>query len=369
MKKNVEVVVIGGGIIGCSIAYHLAKEKMDVALIESRQIAGKTTRAAAGMLGAHSEYDDAEVFYPFARQSQMAYAQLEEEIRELSGMDIGLVQGGILKLAYSETDKEAISSILPLPTVTWQEAEEVRKQVSNISTAILGAAYIKDDVQVLPAQACRGFSKSAQTLGASIYEYTEVLDIQHRGGSYLLKTTGGDVACKYVVVANGLWSGRFFSQLGIKHEVIPVKGQCLSVRNRGIPLKYTLFHDHSYIVPRNNGNLVIGATMEENEWDETPNLGGAEVLIAKAKTMLPGVTDLEIDSFWAGLRPKTFDNRPFIGQHPEQDGILFATGHFRNGILMAPATGQMIRDLILGRDVREEWVQAFKIDRQTPVFS
>ncbi|RFU67519.1 glycine oxidase ThiO [Peribacillus saganii] len=369
MKKTFDVAIIGGGIIGCSIAYYLAKEKLDVAVFESQQIGGKATSAAAGMLGAHSECDDLNLFYPFARSSQLAYLHLQEELKEISGIDIGLTHGGIYKLAFSESDKMQLLPTISLPTVDWFDADKVRKSEPCITSNVMGAAYIRDDVHVLPLSVCKSFSKSAQMLGASVFEFTNVLDMHKKDSSYVIKTTKGSFDSNLVVVANGVWSSTFFQNLGLEQKLVPVKGECISVFNDGVPLKHTLFHDHNYIMPRKNGKLVIGATMIENDWNEAPTLGGVEQLIAKAKSILPTITDLRLDSYWAGLRPQTFDQRPFIGTHPEQDGILFATGHYRNGILLAPATGQMIRDLILQKEVRKDWVEAFKINRLKPVLS
>ena len=254
-----------------------------------------------------------------------------------------------------------------MPTVQWYEADEVRKVEPHVTPDIIGAAYIEDDVNVLPISVCRGFGKSAQGLGADILEYTPVYSIQKKDGSYTLQTAKGVFQAKYVVIASGVWSSPFFQQLGLQHAITPVKGECVSVYDENITLTHTLYHEQSYIVPRNDGSFVIGATMVENDWSETTTIGGMESVIEKAKTMLPAIGDMKIRSFWAGLRPDTFDRKPFIGQHPEDESILFATGHYRNGILLAPATGQMIRDFILQKEMRSEWIEAFKIDRKQKV--
>lgn len=367
MKKYYDTVIIGGGIIGCSIAYYLAKEKMDVAVLESGEVGAMATNAAAGMLGAHSECDDMEVFYPFARRSQQDYFDLKQELKDIANIDIGLKTGGIYKLAFSEQEKKDLAALCSLSSVEWLGTEQIRQTESLISPNIMGAAYIENDVHVLPRTVCRGFGMAARLLGADIQENTPVYDIQKLESSYLVKTPGMDIKAKYVIVASGVWSTSFFNRLGLDNRIIPVKGECLSVRNVRVLLKHTLFHDHHYIVPRSDGTWVIGATMIENDWSEAPTLGGIEKLIRKAKEIVPAVAGMEIASSWAGLRPQTFDQKPFIGRHPEQDRLLFATGHFRNGILLAPATGKMIRDFILEKEMNKEWIEAFKIDRKNKV--
>ena len=367
MKTNFDVAIIGGGIIGTSIAYHLAKESMDVVLFEAGEIGRKASGAAAGMLGAHSECDDMEIFYPFARHSQQAYHRLQEEIQELTGLDFEMKAGGIFKLAYTEEEKSGLGTALALPTVEWYDRLQLENSVPGINKDVIGAAYIKDDVNILPTAVTRGFSKAVQELGGTIYEYTSVYDIKKHGTGSTIKTSKGMFNARYVVVANGVWSSELFSRVGLDHMLYPIKGECLSVSSKSFSLKHTIFHNGSYIMPRKNGELVIGSRMIPNDWDEEPTLGAVESLIEKAKTMLPGVMDMKINSVWAGLRPQTFDEKPFIGKHPEYDDILFATGHSRNGVLLAPATGEMIRDLILGKAANAAWVEAFKIDRRKTV--
>lgn len=362
MQKSYEVAVIGGGIIGSAIAYYLAKEQVDVAVLEEGQIGLKATSAAAGMLGAHSELEDeVKAFFSFARYSQSLYSVLKEELYELSGIDLGFRKGGILKLAFSERDKEKLAMVLAQPTVTWLEPEEVRNLEQEVAPNILGAAYIEEDINVLPARVCQAFAKGAQLFGASIVEHTKVLHIKKQQDMFQIETTKELIKAKRIVIASGVWSTPFFRQLGLQHEMIPVKGECIAVESANFVLKHTIFHDKYYIVPRNNGELVIGATMQENDWSEQVSLNGVETLIQKAKALFPAIGQMNIKASWSGLRPQTFNHKPFIGYHPEDNAILFATGHYRNGVLLAPATGEMIASLILRRDVKQEWVEEFQV--------
>ncbi|WP_312099086.1 glycine oxidase ThiO [Niallia sp.] len=362
-SKQVDVAIVGGGIIGSSIAYYLAKEKKKVAILEAQQIGRKSTSAAAGMLGAHSEYKEFQHLYPFARSSQLLYKELYEEIKELTNIDFEKKNGGLLKLAYSEKEKQELESILSLASVEWLDCKEVREKVPQLAVDIVGAAYLKEDVHITPLVACNGLSKGAQLYGAEIYEYTRVLRVEKTGIEYLVKTSQGTFIAKNVVIASGVWSNYFFQQLGLSHEIIPVKGECVAAINEGTPLHYSIFHDQFYIVPRNNNELIIGATKKWNDWSEEPTLDGLEEVIQKAKRMVPEIGKMKWKRAWAGLRPQSYDGYPFIGEHPELKGIYFATGHQRNGILLAPATGKMIRDFIIGSPVEKEWLDAFKVDR------
>ena len=361
--KHVDVVIVGGGIIGCSIAYYLAKEERKVVVLEAQQMGGKSTSAAAGMLGAHSEYKEFKHLYPFARNSQLLYKDLYEEIKARTNIDFERKNGGLLKLAYSEEEKREMESILSLSSVEWLDYKEARKKVPQLAGDIIGAAYLKEDAHITPLIACNGLSKGAQLFGAELYEYTRVFRVEKVDIHYEVNTSRGSFFAKNVVIACGVWSNYFFQQLGLPHEITPVKGECVAGLNEGAPLHYSIFHDQFYIVPRNNNELIIGATKKWNDWSETPSLDGIEAVIQKAKTMIPEVGKMKWGRAWAGLRPQTYDGYPFIGEHPEMEGLFFAAGHQRNGILLAPATGKMICDLITGVPVEREWLEAFKIER------
>ncbi len=367
MRKRYDTIVIGGGIIGTSIAYHLAKAGKKTAVFESGEVGKKATSAAAGMLGAHAECDKPGTFFEFARASQKAYQRLTGELKDLSGIDIRKHDGGILKLAFSESDREHLMQMAALDSVEWLEAAEVYELEPHAGKGILGANFIRDDIHVEPAAVCRAFARGARILGAEVFEFTPVLSIESEAGAVRVTAASCTAEAEHVVIASGVWSGAFFKLIGIDKSFYPVKGECLSVWNDGIPLTRTLYHDHCYIVPRHSGKLVVGATMKPGDWNEQPELGGIEELIRKAKSMLPDIESMNIDQCWAGLRPETGDGNPYIGRHPENDRILFAAGHFRNGILLAPATGEMIADMILGNPVKTEWAEAFKAERKEAV--
>ncbi|MBV5120955.1 glycine oxidase ThiO [Bacillus halotolerans] len=367
MKRHYDAVVIGGGIIGSAIAYQLAKEKKNTALLESGTIGGRTTSAAAGMLGAHAECEERDAFFDFAMHSQRLYQGLGEELFALSGIDIRRHDGGMFKLAFSEEDVSRLRRMDDLDSVSWHTKEEVLEKEPYTAGEIYGASFIQDDVHVDPYFVGKAYAKSAKALGTEIFEHTPVLDVTRGGESILVKTASGDVHADHVVVASGVWSGMFFKQLGLNQSFFPVKGECLSVWNDDIPLTKTLYHDHCYIVPRKSGRLVVGATMKPGDWSDKPDLGGLQSVMEKAKTMLPAIQNMKVDRFWAGLRPGTKDGKPYIGRHPEDSRILFAAGHFRNGILLAPATGAFIGDLMMNKEVKADWLHAFRIDRKEAV--
>ena len=363
MNKHFDIAIVGGGIIGCAIAYYLAKENINVAVLESQSVGGKSTSAAAGMLGAHSEYREFKQLYPFARSSQLLYQEIYGDIKELAGTDFEMKKGGLLKLAFSAAEKEEMASIYKLASVEWLNREEAAEKVPILTNSIVGAAFLKEDVHVTPLAACNGFCRSAQALGASIFEYTNVFEVKNRETKYKIKTSKGNFIADQVIIASGVWSNYFFQQLGLTNRIVPVKGECIAASNEKMPLKHSIFHNQHYIVPRNNGQLIIGATKKWNDWDEKPTLDGIESVIKKAKEMIPAIKDMKIINCWAGLRPQTFDGNPFIGEHPEMKGLYFAAGHQRNGILLAPATGKMIKDLLLKKPINKEWIEAFKIER------
>jgi glycine oxidase len=362
--KQSEVAVVGGGIIGSAIAYYLAKAGYQVDVLEAGEIGSGSTQAAAGMLGAHSEYKEfGTSLYPFARSSQKLYEEAEEAIRSLTGIDMERRTGGLLKLVFTEEERASLLELCSLEGVTWLDRSSLSHKTPGLAASVIGAFHMQEDVHVTPAIACSGFRSAAQVLGAEIHTYTRVEKIEKEAGCYQLQTSKGKWHAERVVIASGVWSNSILEQTGLGSPLFPIKGECIAVTNTQAPLTCSLFHDQHYIVPRNNNELIIGATKVEKDWTTEPTLGGIQAVTEKARQMLPAIDAMPFRRSWAGLRPQTFDRNPLIGEHPEMKGLFIAAGHQRNGILLAPATGKMIADLLCDNHVSEGWKEAFRVDR------
>ncbi|MCM3442366.1 glycine oxidase ThiO [Metabacillus halosaccharovorans] len=365
MSKHFDVGIVGGGIIGQSIAYQLAKEGISVLVLDRHKGGSGATSAAAGMLGANSELEQNDAFFQFAKESQRQYHLLQDELSNFSQIHIQLVDKGMYKIALSQEEAIALKkAVQHHEALEWHTRETVLNHEPSVSSEIEGALHIPEDGHVSPIHVCEAFTKSASLLGATFIENAPVQSVKKTSvNDYILSTPQGDFTCNKVVIANGVWSGYFFKQLGLPNGMKPVKGECLAVKSNTLHLEKTIFYDHCYIVPKGDGRFVVGATMVEDDWSTTPSLGGIHALIEKVSPLVPGISSAQLISTWAGLRPQSEDGKPYIGVHPEDDNILFATGHYRNGILLAPKTGTMIRDFILKKKIDENYVRAFSVTR------
>lgn len=347
MSQQVDVIVIGGGIIGCSIAYYLAKEGLSVHLVERDKIAQGTTRAAGGMLGAHSEYLN-DTFYSFARQSQALYKDFKRD----KDADICYTTGGIVQFACSEEERIALSH---WTNAVYLSTEQVRKRIPHVAPPAFGGYLFEEDVHVHPEKTCLAFCTAAKHLGATVSEQASVDEITSLHDGYQIRIGTSFITAKHLVIAGGSASAKLVPGL----QMTAVKGQCVQLNGMGMQLPYTLFHKGCYVIPRPGGTFVIGATMEQGLTDLQITDAGNLALNAIAEHFIPGLSRLPVLNRWAGLRPKTVDDLPYIGQVPGNKNMYIAAGHFRNGILLAPATACLIRDLIIGNEVNTERIKAF----------
>ncbi|MBP1932736.1 glycine oxidase ThiO [Ammoniphilus resinae] len=369
MKEMYDVAIIGGGVIGASIAYQLVKRGMKVVLLEKGRVVSQASSAAAGMLAAQAEFEEETgSLFQLAVQSRELFPQISSELKEASGIDIGLVQQGMLKVALTEGEAQQLQNIIRIQqaagqSAEWLSASEVKEKEPNLSQHVLGAMYIPGDGQVIAPELSLGFVKSAATLGAVIKEFSEVKSLLIEDGRVKgVVTREETIYAGKVVLAAGAWSDELLQEIGINLAVYPVKGECFSVLTHQSLVTSTIFSHGCYLVPKRGGRLVVGATMVEHTYDKRVSVEGMSLLLERAKRLLPTISQAEWEKGWAGTRPQTKDGLPYLGEHPDYPGVFVAAGHYRNGILLSPITGVLIADLIEGNSSTID-LQPFRIMR------
>lgn len=371
MNKHYETIVVGAGVIGSSIAYHLAKRGRRALLLERGTIACKASSAAAGMLGAQSELkEDDNSLFQLAKASRAMFPALSKELKEYSGIDIGLQQKGIYKIAANDVEREELISYGEAQRnlgeeARWVEPGELQRIEPAVSSQLNGALFLPNDGQVSAPDLSKAFALSAVELGAEIFEYTDVQGLIKEGKQVTgVKTNRGDFGADHVVVACGAWSEDLLGKQDSVMDMYPVKGECFSVKTRRRLIQGTLFSKGCYIVPKAGGRLVIGATEKPGTFDETVTLGGLFPLIKEATQLIPELALAEWETAWTGLRPQTETSIPCLGPHQEYSGLFIASGHYRNGILLSPITGKVMADLIEGNQVPHEWITTGNLTRR-----
>ncbi|KAA0547476.1 glycine oxidase ThiO [Bacillus sp. BGMRC 2118] len=352
VKTNYDVIVVGGGIIGHSISYALSKKGMSTLVIERGKTNEKATSAAAGMLAVLSEVTHEGPLYKIAKESRNMFPKLQEELYETTGIDIELIQKGMLNIAHNEIEAEKLIQLTKLhqsngEMASWLLAPQLMEFESNLSNSIIGAMYAPDDSQVSPVKLAEAFAQGAMNQGGRLLEYTEVTGLLKENEKVLgVRTTAGNYFSEHVVIAGGAWSHLILEEL----QLFPVKGECFSVISQEKLVTRTIFSDECYIVPKHGNRYIVGATVIPGTYDESVTVAGVHSLLNKAINILPKLKEAKWEKVWAGIRPQTQNRLPIIDRHPSIKGLYIAAGHYRNGILLSPITGEKVADLIVGEN-------------------
>lgn len=354
MMNTYDYAVIGGGVIGCSIAYRLAQKGYLVALFDSNS-AGKASMAAGGMLGAQNEFERDNPLMDMALKSRSLFPDLRDELMEETGIDIELRRAGLLKVAASAEDLPALLNQYHFlsekdATVQWLEAHEVPLAEPEVTRDTAGALYLEKDHQVKAPLLALAFLRAAVNAGVHVYEQTKVhrLLIQNEQ-AVGVETALGSFYAGRLISAAGAWSKSMLAETGFVPPVVPVKGECVSVKlTDAAPVKTVFAVDGCYIVPKRNKEMLIGATSVPDSFDPAVTAGGIRSLLNRAARLLPVLDTGTIERTWSGVRPQAVDHLPVIGAHPLIDQLYMCTGHYRNGILLSPATGVLMENYLSG---------------------
>ncbi|SER85586.1 glycine oxidase [Gracilibacillus ureilyticus] len=365
MNGHYDQIVVGGGVIGCSVAYQLSKRGYRVLLIEGDAIGSGASSAAAGMLGAQLEFSSDSILFQFARESRALFPELSKELKEVSGIDTGFIQKGVMKLASTEQQLIKLREIANFQRSAGESAiilsqKAVSLKERELAGDFLGGLFLPDDGQVSAPLLTKAFAKGAQENGAVLLENTPVTELlEQKNGLNGVKTTDSLFYCDQLVIATGSDS----KWLPVDVSITPVKGECVSVRPDQPLIESTIYADGCYLVPKFDGRIIIGATSLPGMTDKRVRVKGVHHLLTRAQQILPALEYAQLEHFWAGIRPQTADGFPYIGKVPGKQGIYAATGHYRNGILLSPLTGIMMADLLEGK-ADKKYVTGFALDRK-----
>jgi glycine oxidase len=372
--KRPRVVIIGAGVVGLGIAWRLAG-RAQVTVFDRGKAGAGASHAAAGMLAACCEAEPGEEdLITLGRDSQARWPGFAEELLRVSGVDVELRREGTLVLALTADDQATLAHGLEfqlklgLP-MEWLSAGATRAKEPHLAGKIAGAVFSPQDHQVDNRKLVQALRIAAEAAGVEIREQCPVAEIAVHGGraNGVVLSDGTVVTADLVVLAAGAWS-RSISGLppDRRPPVRPVKGQMLALRmDVAAPLlNHVLWAPGAYLVPRRDGRLIIGGTVEEKGFDETITAGGMLTLLEAAWRAIPAIEELPIDEMWVGHRPGSRDDAPVLGRAPLEN-LFYATGHHRNGILLAPVTADAMSRLILD-DVVEPAIRPFGLERFLP---
>lgn len=357
-----DVAVIGAGVVGLAAAWRAARRGMDVVVLERAadgQAPGAASPVAAGMLAPVSEADAGErALLDLGVRAAAAWPAFAEELREAGGDDAGYRRCGTLLVARGEDERRALEREQALRedlglTVERLLPSAARRLEPGLAPHVRLALHAADDHAADPRRLRAALLAAARESGVRIRAGADVAGIVVDGAvaTGVALADGTELGAGQVVVAAGAWSG---AELGLprgaRAPVRPVKGQIMRLRDPDGPglLDRVLRFEGGYLVPRGDGRYVLGATMEERGFDTTVTAGGIYELLRDAIDLVPGLSELVIEETAAGLRPGIPDNVPRIGRSAEVDGLVWATGHHRNGILLASITGDLVADVLTG---------------------
>jgi glycine oxidase len=360
------VLIIGGGIIGLSIAWRLIGIGKKVVVVDKRNLGKEASWAAAGMLSGRLDLKPSEKrLLPIFEKSHHAWPKFAKELENKSGKRIGYRKEGTLMIACDINEEQKLKNNYNFLKnnnihVSWLSGNKIREKEPYVSNNVLSGFFSPEDhhvnnryildalITILKKNKNNCIFKENTEVEKIITDKDQVIGVQTRNET--IKT-------KEIIICSGAWTNKI-KNIEIKEVPIrPVKGQmvCLKMPKNISLLKHILWRENVYLVPRDNSDLIIGATEEEMGFDKSLTAGGIYNLLKIAREALPAIENLSIVESWAGLRPATRDEAPIIGPSKKIKGLIYATGHHRNGILLAPLTSNVIKNYYLNGKIENDF--------------
>lgn len=347
------VVLVGGGVVGCAVALRLAQQGVQCTVVERSVPGAEASSAAAGILAPQAEAEGPGDFLSLCLRSRALYPGFVQQVEELSGMGVGHRPSGVLHVAFSEATLERLRARVKTQRALGLasellESEAVLRLEPALHPALLGAAHFPEDGSVDNRLLMRALSMAAAR--ASVHFVTghvrALLCVDGRAVG--VDVDGERLEADAVVVAAGAWTGLVPGSGLSPRQVRPARGQMVMLRSRVPLLQRVAFSDEGYLVPRADGRLLAGSTLEFEGFAKEVTAEGLRRILTLALQLAPFLGEVPVVESWAGLRPYTEDRLPVLGPGPLA-GLFLASGHFRNGILLAPVTAELLAQAVLGQ--------------------
>lgn len=357
--KTYDAAIVGGGLIGGAIALELARAGLRVGLFDKQKPGNEASWASAGILSPAPENPAMIGLVPLGKASMRIYPEFVETIENLSGQSVGYRAKGTVGVLTSRQAREELSTIIALHHGLGLKAEplsatDAREMEPNLREDMEAAVYRPEEASVDNRALTHAILASAQKCGAEIFADSGVEAIWQEGNVCKGVVTGGErIEAGQTVVAAGCFSAQIEGAAQYA-PVRPAKGQMISLKSSETKIERVLWGDHIYLVPRDDGRVLAGATVEYLGFDKTLTAGGQRKLLSAAIDLVPAFETAQIEETWAGLRPDSPDHLPILGP-TDLSGLLIATGHFRSGVLLTPITAKLVREWITLGSVSEDW--------------
>jgi glycine oxidase len=358
-NSEYDAIFVGGGVIGLACAWSAARRGARVCVLERERPAAGATGVAAGMLAPAGEASWGEdALVSLNLESLRRWPAFHEELQRASGVEIGFAQRGALHVALDRDEAESLRRRYELHRrlgldSEWMTGGSCRELEPGLATVVRGGAHVPGEASVDPRRVVAALLTALERDSIPVHAGVQVVSGERREGSWRLQTAEGrSFSGASVVLTAGCWSGQLdWLSPDARPPVRPVKGEILTLRGPAEEpvCERIVAGDRVYMVPRADGRLIVGATVEEKGFDTTVTAGGVHELLRESYRLIPDVAELELLETSAGLRPGTPDNAPLIGISATE-GLLVATGHFRNGVLQAPLTADCIAAVLAGEE-------------------
>ena len=362
---NSEILIIGAGIIGLSLARELHKKGFrQITILERGEIGKESSFAAAGMLAPQAETNKTDEFFYFCAESNWLYPNFAAGLFEETDVDIELDRAGTLYLAFTEEDAAEIRRRFEWQKSAGLQVEHLSAQATRqaepfVSPDVLESLFFPNDWQVENRKLLHALHKYCELYGIEIRENTEIKKLLAEKNCIIgAETATEKFHAEKVVLATGAWTSFIKADNFALPRVLPIRGQMIAFYTAKRIFSRVIYSPRGYIVPRADGRVLAGATVEDAGFEKAVNAEGIDFVREHALEIAPSLVNLEIQDAWAGLRPFAADGLPIVGEFAEIENLSIATAHYRNGILLAPLTAKILADKIAdGKD--SEYLKCF----------